>query len=94
MLADTTHLLTLRRDVVVPLAKSGYRGASAHLPRPTVVDCTWTFGAGTLRFVANFGDDPFSVEAGGARPVWTNAPDGSGASLPAWTGVVLTESRS
>jgi maltooligosyltrehalose trehalohydrolase len=94
VLADTTHLLALRREVVVPLAKSGIRGAAAHLPRPDVVDCTWTFASGLLRFVANFGDAPFPVEADGARTVWTNAPDGKAASLPSWTGVVLTESRS
>ncbi len=90
VLAETTRLLRLRRDVVVPLAKSGYRGAKAATPRPDVVDCTWTYEGGTLRFVANVGDAPFSVEIGGDTLVWTNAPDRSGAKLPAWTGVFLT----
>ncbi|MCJ2111969.1 malto-oligosyltrehalose trehalohydrolase [Methylobacterium sp. E-025] len=91
VLAETTRLLALRRDVVVPLAKSGYRNAKAVLPRADVVDCTWSYAGGTLRFVANVGDAPFSVEAGDDTPVWTNAPDGTGATLPAWTGVFLTK---
>ncbi len=94
VLADTTHLLALRRDVVVPLAKSGYRGARAHLPSPGVVDCTWSFEAGDLRFVANVGEGEQTVEPGTGRLVWTNAPDGTGHTLPAWTGLFLTESRS
>ena len=94
VLAETTRLLGLRRDVVVPLAKSGYRGAEAVLPRPDVVDCTWRFGAGTLRFIANVGAEPFAVAANGGRLIWTNAPDGMGDSLPAWTGLFLTEARS
>jgi maltooligosyltrehalose trehalohydrolase len=94
VLAETTRLLGLRRDAVVPLAKSGYEGAAATLPRPDVVDCTWRFGAGTLRFVANVGTEPFALDPGGAEPVWTNAPDGAGRDLPSWTGVFLTESRS
>ena len=91
VLAETTRLLALRRDVVVPLAKSGYRGAEASLPRADVVDCTWSYAGGTLRFVANVGDVPYSVETGDETLVWTNAPDGSGAILPAWTGVFLTK---
>ena len=93
MLAETTRLLGLRRDVVVTLAKSGYDGAAATMPRADVVDCTWRFGAGTLRFVANVGTEAFAVDPGGARPVWTNAPDGAGRDLPSWTGVFLTESH-
>ncbi len=94
VLAETTRLLALRRDVVVPLAKSGYDGAAATLPRADVVDCTWRFGAGTLRFVANVGTEPFALDPAGARVVWTNAPDGAGRDLPSWAGVFLTESRS
>jgi maltooligosyltrehalose trehalohydrolase len=94
VLAETTRLLGLRRDVVVPLAKSGYDGAAATMPRADVVDCTWRFGAGTLRFVANVGAEPFALDSNGARVVWTNAPDGTGRDLPPWTGLFLTESRS
>ena len=93
VLAETTRLLALRRDVVVPLAKSGYEGAAATLPRQDVIDCTWRFGAGTLRFVANVGTAPFAVDPGGARLIWTNAPDGAGRDLPSWTGLFLTEPR-
>ena len=91
ILAETMRLLALRRDVVVPLAKSGYRGAKASLPRADVVDCTWYYQGGTLRFVANVGDAPYSVETRDETLVWTNVPDGIGAILPAWTGVFLTK---
>ncbi|GBU17540.1 MULTISPECIES: malto-oligosyltrehalose trehalohydrolase [Methylobacterium] len=90
VLADTTHLLGLRRDTVVPLLKSGYRGASASLPKPDVVDCTWRFADGTLRFVANFGTEEHAVDTGGDSVLWTNAPDPGGTRLPSWTGVFLT----
>ncbi len=91
VLAETKRLLAIRRDVVVPLAKSGYGGATATLPRPDVVDCTWRFGAGTLRFVANVGDAEFRPEDLSGEVIWTNAPDGRGASLAGWTGVFVTE---
>ena len=35
-----------------------------------------------------------AVDPGGARVVWTNAPDKTGRDLPAWTGLFLTEPRS
>ena len=92
VLAETCRLLATRRDVVVPLLKSAYRGAEARLPRADVVDVTWRFGAGTLRFVANVGAEAFAPDALSGRVIWTNAPDGTGASLPGWTGVFLTDS--
>ncbi|KAB1073055.1 malto-oligosyltrehalose trehalohydrolase [Methylobacterium planeticum] len=89
VLAETTRLLALRREHVVPLTKTAYRGAAATLPRPDVVDCTWRFAGGTLRFVANLGTREFGIDPGAARTVWTNAPDPARA-LPAWTGLFLT----
>ncbi|KAB1078703.1 malto-oligosyltrehalose trehalohydrolase [Methylobacterium soli] len=89
VLAETTRLLSLRRAHVVPLTKSAYRGATATLPRPDVVDCTWRFAAGTLRLVANVGEADFRFDPGPGRAIWTNAPD-AGATLPSWTGIFLT----
>ena len=89
VLADTTHLLRLRREIVVPLSKSRYLGATASLPRPDVVDCTWRFEGGSYRFVANVGTEPFAADLRGGRIFWTNAPDESGA-LPGWTGLFLS----
>ncbi|AWN39288.1 malto-oligosyltrehalose trehalohydrolase [Methylobacterium durans] len=91
VLADTTRLLALRREIVVPLTKTRYRGATATLPRPDVVDCTWRFAGGSYRFVANVGSEPFASELAGGRVFWTNAPDRSG-QLPGWTGLFLSES--
>ncbi len=93
VLADTRALLALRREHVVPLTKTAYRGAAKTLPNPDSVDVTWCYEGGTLRFVANFGDDSVEVSDGGLRPIWSSpgVEPGHGAfRLPSWTGAVLT----
>ncbi|WP_430910240.1 malto-oligosyltrehalose trehalohydrolase [Methylobacterium sp. sgz302541] len=90
VLAETTRLLRLRRESVVPLLKSGYRGAQASPPRPDMVDCTWRFDGGTLRFVANLGAGDAAFDAQGGEVLWTNAPEGGRGALPSWTGIFLT----
>ncbi|MDR7037092.1 maltooligosyltrehalose trehalohydrolase [Methylobacterium sp. BE186] len=92
VLADTTRLLALRSEVVVPLTKTRYLGATATLPRQDVVDCTWRFTGGSYRFVANVGSEPFAADLAGGRVFWTNAPDESG-HLPGWTGIFLRGSE-
>ena len=54
---------------------------------------TWCFAAGTLRFVANFGDGfaPPSMPRPATRVLWSNAgaPQGETMRLRPWTGAVL-----
>jgi maltooligosyltrehalose trehalohydrolase len=88
--ADTRNLIQIRHQSVVPLTKTPYLGAKATLPRPDVVDCTWTYEGGWLRFVANVGTDDFAVERNGGQVVWSSEPTNGSIELPSWTGVFLT----
>ncbi len=88
--ADTRNLLQIRHQSVVPLTKTRYLGAKAVLPRSDVVDCTWRYAGGTLRFVANLGEADFSASADGLQVIWASAAAGQTIELPSWTGVFLT----
>ncbi len=94
VLADTTALLALRQREVVPLLKTAWKGGSYVLPRPDVIDVTWSFaGAPALRR----GVRRRRVRAGAAaRPrrlalaVVSQNEDGA-LVLPAWSGVFVKE---
>jgi maltooligosyltrehalose trehalohydrolase len=89
---ETRALLRLRQDVVVPLTRSRYRGATWSLPQADALDILWRFEAGQLRLVANFGAGEAVFETAGLSPVWSSpeAPTEDGRiRLPAWTGAVL-----
>ncbi|WP_026190985.1 malto-oligosyltrehalose trehalohydrolase [Methylobacterium sp. WSM2598] len=89
VLADTRALLATRAREVVPLTRSGWQGGTARLPRPDVVDVTWRFAGGTLRFVANFGAE-FALPTPEGRLIWVSPAatcrEGGEIVLPAWTG--------
>jgi maltooligosyltrehalose trehalohydrolase len=90
--AETQALLRLRQAEIEPLLKSGFSGAQIRRPQAEALDVVWTFTAGRLRFVANFGDAETIVERGDARVVWASASLDRGADrlrLTAWTGAVL-----
>ena len=87
--ADTRNLIQIRQQTVVPLLKSGFRGAKATVPAPGVVDCTWRFEAGTLRFVANVGADEFSVSGEHGQVIWASGLSREALQLPPWTGMFL-----
>ncbi|UMY19179.1 malto-oligosyltrehalose trehalohydrolase [Methylobacterium organophilum] len=87
--ADTRNLIQIRHQTVVPLTKSGFRGAEAHVPAPGVVDCTWRFEAGTLRFVANVGDGEYAADRAGGQVIWSSGLSREALQLPPWTGVFL-----
>ncbi|KQT14732.1 malto-oligosyltrehalose trehalohydrolase [Methylobacterium sp. Leaf399] len=89
--ADTRNLLQIRRQSVVPLTKSRYLGAQVHLPRPDVVDCTWRYEAGSLRFLANLGTDDFETPSDGGHIIWSSDAGDSTILLPSWTGIFLTK---
>ena len=57
-----------------------------------MLDVTWRFAAGTLRFVANFGEASRAFDApAGTRVLWSNAGplQGETMCLRPWTGAVL-----
>jgi len=90
--AGTQALLRLRQAEVVPLLNSGFMGAEVRQPQPETLEVVWTFGAGRLRFAANFSDGEAVFERGDGRVVWASAPVDRAADhirLPAWTGAVF-----
>jgi maltooligosyltrehalose trehalohydrolase len=94
VLADTRRLLALRREHVVPLTKTAFRGAQGRAPGPRAVDVTWQFDGGTLRFVANFATEAMELGDGySGRVIWASpGVDGTrpGPLLPAWAGFFMT----
>jgi hypothetical protein len=59
---------------------------------------TWRYEAGTLHFVANFGEAAVVLDVGGnERMLWASPSvrrDGSTALLPSWEGIMLKGDRS
>ncbi|HEY8564701.1 MAG TPA: malto-oligosyltrehalose trehalohydrolase [Beijerinckiaceae bacterium] len=91
VLAQTKALLALRAAEVVPLTKTRFLGAEAREPQAGLLDVTWRYEGGTLRLLANFGEDEAALDAGAGRAIWTSpgvAP-GETTRLPSWTGLVL-----
>ena len=90
--AEVRALLRLRQAKIVPLLKSGFVGAEARQAQPETLDVTWTFKAGRLRLVANFGRAEAAFERGDDRILWASpsaAVEQGRIRLPAWTGAVL-----
>jgi maltooligosyltrehalose trehalohydrolase len=91
VLAQTRRLLEIRRAEIVPLTKTAFMDATCTLQRPDCLDVCWRFAGGTLRFLANFSEQPVDLETdGNGQVVWASrmATRESGlAHLPAWTGL-------
>ncbi|HEX8168175.1 MAG TPA: malto-oligosyltrehalose trehalohydrolase [Beijerinckiaceae bacterium] len=90
--AEVRRLLQMRQGEVVPLTKGAFIGASRDLPAPACLDVTWRFSAGTLRFLASFGEAEAELAVpADARVIWSNAgaPKGGALRLPSWTGAFL-----
>jgi maltooligosyltrehalose trehalohydrolase len=97
VLADTTALLHLRQREVVPLTMTAWQGGTYALPRPDVIDVTWSFAGGTLRFVGVFGGEAYTLPRPPGRVIWRSpaVTEGENGSLvlPAWSGVFVKEVR-
>lgn len=92
VLAETRDLLRIRHETITPIATSTYEGASWERPVPEAIDVQWRFAAGSLRFIANFGQDEVRVRRSPADTViWSNTDltAGDEISLPSWTGAML-----
>jgi maltooligosyltrehalose trehalohydrolase len=91
ILAQTRELLRIRRDAILPLTASGFEGARWSQPAPDVLDVEWTFAAGKLRFVANFGEDSADLLKGAGMPIWTSdaATISDRIALRPWTGAMF-----
>ena len=91
VLADTRRLLALRQQEIVPVTKTAFREAAASESQPGLLDVTWRYEGGTLRFVANFGEREAQVKLGGSQQtIWRSdrVIDAEAETrLPSWTGL-------
>jgi maltooligosyltrehalose trehalohydrolase len=95
-LAETTELLALRRDVVVPLLKSGFIDTTFERIGAGGLRVDWRFEDGSLIFIANFADAPLKVAArSDGEVLWQSetAKVGSMLELKTWTGVMMKAER-
>jgi maltooligosyltrehalose trehalohydrolase len=94
VLAGTRRLLELRQAEIVPLAKTRFRETRT-AQHAEVLDVTWHFEGGTLRFLANFGSTPAEAELSEAGSIlWSSDDvkrDGGRISLPSWTGSFIKD---
>jgi maltooligosyltrehalose trehalohydrolase len=85
----------IRKDEVEPLLKSTYRGSDYRISPENGLDVTWRFTAGTLRLLANFGNQPLSADVNSnTRVLWSNAdpsPAGENIQLSSWKGIIVKE---
>jgi maltooligosyltrehalose trehalohydrolase len=93
VLSETRHLLDVRAAEVVPLIKTRLIEARSSQPQPGLLDVLWRFEGGTLRFLANFGDEQVETDIGpGVNVIWSSSGaqrrDGR-ARLPSWTGLFV-----
>lgn len=92
-LSETKRLLKLRKDAILPLLKSEYRGSRYTISSENMLDVTWTFADAKLRLLANFGDRPMSIDIGNdVQVLWSNSgPSDENAQLEPWKGIIVKE---
>ena len=95
VLAETKRLLELRREDILPLTRTAYRGATWKRRATAGVDVTWRFEEGSLRLLANFDGAPIAIERHeGERALWMSPSaklDDDLAHLPSWSGVMFKQ---
>jgi len=97
VLSDTKNLLRLRREEILPLTKTRFRGASSQKRGEASVEVIWRFEEEVLRLVVNFDGPPLAAELQtGERAIWKSEKvslDGDAAHLPSWSGVMTKKDR-
>lgn len=95
ILAETRHLLDLRKKEVLPLLRSAYRGSCYAVSPENTLDVAWTFEAGKLRLLANFGNatthEPLDETA---HVLWASPSmvrSRARIDLPPWAAVLVKE---
>ncbi len=85
-LAETKSLLALRKRDIVPLLRTSFIDSRYERHGDGGLEVIWRFEDGTLRFVANFSDQPqdFEDDAGGTL-IW-QSEGAAGSSLGPWQG--------
>jgi maltooligosyltrehalose trehalohydrolase len=96
VLAETKRLLALRREDILPLTRTGYRGAKWKRRATAGLEVSWRFEDASLRLLANFDGAPIAIERReGERALWVSPSaklDDSLAHLPGWSGVMFKQS--
>ena len=96
ILSETRSLLALRRDVVIPLTKSGFIDAAFERTGSGGLIVEWRFHGGTLRLAANFDTAPFRTKIKpGETVLWQSSgvKPGKMAALECWSGIILVDAR-
>lgn len=93
ILMRTKRLIELRRMEVLPLLRSAYEGSHYTVSPQGVIDVTWSFAAGSLRLIANFGSNSAKMNIGeDCHRIWASADAAfsqNEAFFPGWTGMIL-----
>jgi maltooligosyltrehalose trehalohydrolase len=96
-LRQIRELLKLRRLHVIPLLVSGFDSASYAVSEADTIDVEWRFEAGTLRFVANLGENLACVSRASNETIFWRSPTTTIAAdsleLPSWTGAFAVSAR-
>ena len=96
ILTETRELLSLRREAIIPLMKSGFIDATFERHGSAGLTVEWRFNDGTICLAANFGE-PFADYnfKPGDRLLWRSNEFERGREFPpdAWTGMIFTPSR-
>ncbi len=93
VLAETRRLLAIRRTEIVPLLKTPFRGSRHAVWPDGGLDVAWSFAGGTLRLLANFGEEVMNGSLDETdRVLWSSpgrGPSGAAFQLPSWTGMII-----
>jgi maltooligosyltrehalose trehalohydrolase len=92
-LSETKRLLKLRKDEILPLLRSEYRGSRYTISPENMLDVIWVFANAKLRLLANFGVRPMSIDIGNdVQVLWSNSgPSDKNAQLEPWKGIIVKE---
>lgn len=92
-LSETKRLLKLRKDEILPLLGSEYRGSRYTISPEDMLDVSWAFADTRLRLLANFGIRSMSIDLGNdVQVLWSNSgPSGENAQLEPWKGIIVKE---
>ncbi|MCB8822193.1 malto-oligosyltrehalose trehalohydrolase [Microvirga rosea] len=92
VLDQTRQLLEMRRTFIVPLTASGFRGSRHQGHSTNALDILWTFDAGSLRLLANFGGEPLKDHVDDTvKIIWASPGVDLSAtlSLPSWAAIIM-----
>ena len=94
---ETARLIGLRAAEIVPLTRSRFLGADHVAGRDGQLRVTWRYAAGTLRLIANLGEDTIEFDRRPpGRMIWASAgmTDDQVIMLGPWSGFIVKDAAS